>query len=144
MWMNIKAKELGLRDTKFINPSGLNNEEELEYSTAYDLAILTKYALNSHPLFAKVVSTFSYTISYSQDHKYLYFENQTNLLTSYPGIGGVKTGYTEEAGLSLVTYAKNEGEEIVGVVLGSIDRRGDMILLLDKSFEVLGVKIDHN
>lgn len=142
-WMNIKVRELGLKNTKFVNPSGLNNDGELEYSTAYDLALLAHYALKTHPTFAKVVSTFAHTIPYSPDHKYLYFENQTNLLTSYPGVKGVKTGYTEEAGLGLVTYAENEGQEVIGVVLGSLDRRGDMILLLDKAFEELGVEINH-
>jgi len=156
-WMNIKAGELGLNDTKFVNPSGLNNEGELEYSTAYDLAVLTYYALKTHPTFAEVVSTFAHTIPYSKDHKYLYFENQTNLLTSYPGVKGVKTGYTEEAGLALVNYTANpstgastelsrtsseQAQEIIGVVLGSLDRRGDMTLLLDKAFESYGIEIE--
>jgi len=70
--------------------------------------------------------------------------NQTNLLTTYPGVLGVKTGYTEEAGLCLVTYAQNDGKELIGVVLDSIDRKGDMIRMLDHGFGSLGVKIVHH
>ena len=77
-------------------------------------------------------------------HSHIYLYNQTNLLTTYPGVAGVKTGYTEEAGLCLVTYANNEGKEVVGVVLNSVDRKGDMILMLDHGYQTLGVNVEHN
>ena len=56
----------------------------------------------------------------------------------------MKTGYTEAAGLCLVTYAKNNNVELMGVVLGSGDRKGDMILMLDQGFSTSGVKIVHH
>lgn len=142
-WMNFKAEELGLEDTKFTNPSGLE-DGEFQYSTAYDLIRLAHYAWETHPLLREIAGTKSYEIPYNEDHKALYFENQTNLLGTYPGVKGIKTGYTEEAGLCLITIAENEGKEVLGVILNSTDRRGDAILLYDYSFAVLGVNIVHN
>lgn len=137
--MNRKGKILGLVDTFFVNPSGLE-EDTSEYSTAYDLAILTKHAL-SLPTFAKIAQTVEYDIPYSSKHKHIYLYNQTNLLTSYQGIKGVKTGYTPRAGLCLITYAENGGHKLIGVILNSERRREEMRELLDYSFQVLGVAI---
>lgn len=139
-WMNLKASELGLSDTKFFDPSGLDDNT---YSSAYDLAKLTRYALKN-PDFKKIVATLDYEIPYAEGkHKYLFLSNQTNLLRTYPGVHGVKTGYTEAANLCLVTYANNNGHEIIGVVLGSDERKIDMIQMLDYSFGKVGVKVDH-
>lgn len=135
--MNDKAKALGLSNTHFTNPSGLEGDGN-QYSTAYDLFVINNYAISNFPLFQKVVSTFQYTIPYSKDHKEFYLENETNLLTSYPGVKGVKDGYTPEAGLCLVTYLEHEGHKIVGVLLGSGDRRGEMKELLDYGLKKLG------
>jgi D-alanyl-D-alanine carboxypeptidase len=137
-WMNIKAKELGLRDSNFLDPSGLNDDS---YSTALDLVKLTRYAMKN-PDFRRIVATREIELK-SPTHKDLILSNQTNLVGSYPGVAGVKTGYTEEAGLCLVTYANNGGKEVIGVVLGSADRRGDMILMLDHAYQTLKVKIEH-
>jgi len=138
-WMNIKAKEIGLTNTNFADPSGLNDDT---YSTPTDLVKLTRYALKN-PDFRKIAKTVEYE-SNDKKHKYVYLYNQTNLLTTYPGVEGVKTGYTEEAGLCLVTYAQNNGVELVGIVLNSTDRKGDMILMLDHGFSTAGVAIHHN
>jgi serine-type D-Ala-D-Ala carboxypeptidase (penicillin-binding protein 5/6) len=138
-WMNIKASELGLSNTYFADPDGLNDSS---YSTAEDLAKLTHYALG-YPDFQEIVKTFEQEYTYSERHKYIYLENQTNLLTTYPGVLGVKTGYTKEAGLCLITYSVNEGRELLGVVLNSADRKGDMITMLDYGFSLLGIKIEH-
>jgi D-alanyl-D-alanine carboxypeptidase len=137
-WMNFKARELGLNDTYYADPSGLDDSS---YSTSRDLVRLTRYALK-YPEFKKIVGTVEQEIV-GDDHKYIFLQNQTNLLTTYPGVAGVKTGFTEEAGLTLVTYAVNDGKEVVGTVLKSIDRKGDMILMLDHGFSTLGVKVDH-
>lgn len=138
-WMNMKAGELGLTDTYFADPSGLIDES---YSTAVDLVKLSRYAMQKRE-FRKIVGTASIELPYSEKHKYLYLENQTNLLTTYPGVSGIKTGYTEEAGLCLATYASNGGKNLIGVVLNSIDRKGDMVLMLDRGFATLGVVIEH-
>ncbi len=139
-WMNYKSEELGLTNSIFKDPSGLDDEN---VSTVADLVKLTRYAMKN-PTFRKMVATPTYEIPNNQDHKYVYLENQTNLLTSYPGVAGVKTGFTEAAGLCLVTYASNSGYEVVGAVLGSADRKGDMILMLDQGFSTLGVSVNHD
>jgi D-alanyl-D-alanine carboxypeptidase (penicillin-binding protein 5/6) len=141
--MNDKIKTLGLSDTNFTNPSGLEGDGK-QYTTVYDLLVITQYALTNFPLFDQVVSTFDYNIPYSSLHKAFYLENQTNLLTSYPGVKGVKTGYTPEAGLCLITYLDYDGHKIIGVILGSDDRRGEMIELLDYSLETLGITPPHH
>lgn len=137
-WMNIKAKELSLNNTEFFDPSGLNDDT---YSTAIDLAKLSRYAMQNED-FKRIVGTVDFELPYSERHKYLYLENQTNLLTTYPGVGGVKTGYTEEAGYCLVTYAKNEGIELIGVVLNSVNRKFDMLNLLNFGFGVYGIEVE--
>jgi len=136
--MNDKVKSLGLSDTNFTNPTGLEGDGK-QYTTAYDLLVITDYALSNFPLFDQVVSTFDYDIPYTSEHKAFYLENQTNLLTSYPGVKGVKTGYTPEAGLCLVTYLDYSGHKIIAVILGSDDRRGEMIELLDYSLKSEGI-----
>ena len=136
--MNEKVNSLGLTDTNFTNPTGLEGDGK-QFTTAYDLLVISNYALTKFPLFDQVVSTFDYNIPYSSNHKAFYLENETNLLTSYPGVKGVKDGYTPEAGLCLVTYLDYDGHKIIGVVLGSDDRRGEMIELLDYSLKTFGV-----
>lgn len=136
--MNTKAKSLGLLDTNFTNPSGLEGDGN-QYTTAYDLIVITQYALAKFPLFRQVVSTYEYEIPYSKNHKYFYLQNETNLLTSYPGVKGVKDGYTPEAGLCLVTYLDYNGHKIIGVILGSGNRRQEMKDLLDYSLNSINI-----
>ena len=139
-WMNVKAEEINLSDSFFGGPSGLYGGT---YSTAIDLVKLSYYAVKNET-FKEIVKTYELEFPYSEKHKYIYLWNQTNLLTTYPGVEGIKTGYTEEAGLCLVTYAQNDGKELIGVVLNSIDRKGDMILMLDYGFQLLGVTVEHH
>lgn len=134
--MNLKAKSLGLDDTHFTNPSGLQGNGD-QYSTAYDLLIITNYALK-YPIFKQVSATFEYSIEQNLNHKAFYLQNETNLLTSYPGVKGVKTGYTPEAELCLVTYLEHGKHKIIGVLLGSNNRRDEMKQLLDYSLKLLG------
>lgn len=136
--MNAKARTLGLSNTNFTNPSGLEGDGN-QYSTTYDLLVITKYALSNFPLFNKVVSTYYYEIPYTEDHKAFYLYNDTNLLTTYPGVKGVKTGFTDEANLCLVTYLDYDGHKIIGVILGSNNRREEMKELLDYSLKSIGV-----
>ena len=135
--MNDKAKALGLKDTNFTNPSGLEGDGA-QYSTAYDLMVMTEYAMANFPVFAKVVSTFQINIESTSLHKAYFLENETNLISSYPGVKGVKTGYTPEAGFCLVTYLDYNGHKIIGVLLGSENRRQEMKDLLDYSLKSLG------
>ena len=136
--MNLKAKSLGLNNTHFDNPSGLQGDGE-QFTTSYDLLVITRYALENFPLFAKIVSTPEYHIIATRTHQPFDLYNETNLLTSYEGVKGVKTGYTPEAGLCLVTYIEFKGHKIIGVILNSENRRSEMKNLLDYSFKTLGV-----
>lgn len=137
--MNDKAKALGLRDTNFTNPSGLQGDG-VQYTTAKDLLVMTRYALDTFPSFRTIVQTYEHEIAFSSTHKAFYLYNETNLITTYPGVKGVKTGYTPEAGLCLVTYLDYDGHEIIGVLLGSQNRRQEMKELLDFGLTSQGKK----
>lgn len=136
--MNDKARALGLVDTQFSNPSGLQGDGE-QHSTSYDLLIITKYAFDTIPQFKEVVSTYEYHIPETDTHKAYDLFNETNLLTSYPGVKGVKTGYTPEAGMCLITLLDYKGHKIIGVILNSQNRRDEMRNFLDYSLIQLGI-----
>lgn len=140
--MNDKAKSLGLSDSNFTNPTGLEGDGN-QYTTVKDLLVITKYALSKLPTFNDVVSTVDYQIYATSKHKAYFLENETNLLTSYPGVKGIKDGYTPEASLCLVTYLDYQGHKIIGVLLGSDNRRGEMRELLDYSLKSQGIKPPH-
>lgn len=128
--MNRKAVLLGAFRSRFVNPNGLPAEGH--YSTAYDLAVITRYAL-THPLFSQMVRTRQAKIMVSDGPRYLY--NTNRLLGSYPGADGVKTGTTNAAGQCLVASATREGRQLIAVVLRSEDRYEDASNLLDYGFE---------
>lgn len=127
--MNKKAESLGAADSHFVTPHGLDVADQ--YSTAYDVAIITRYALTI-PIFAEIVSNTTY---YIPGHN-LY--NTNELLQSYPGVDGVKTGYTGKAGRCLVTTIQKDDMRIISVVLGSptrTARANASKALLDYAFE---------
>jgi len=136
--MNDKAKSLGLKDTIFSNPSGLQGDG-VQYTTASDLLVVTRYALENFTLFGKIVSTYEKIIPASISHKEYDLINETNLLTTYPGVKGIKTGYTPEAGLCLVTLLDYEGHQIIGIILNSENRREEMRNFLDFSLKKLDI-----
>lgn len=140
-WMNSKVKELGLADSHFINPSGLEEEGRGEFSTAYDLIVITHQALK-YPEFREIVKTSEQVIPYSGDHKAFYLWSQTNFLAANPEVVGVKMGYTPSAGLCGVTLAQKNGHEILGVVLNTPNRREDIRNLLEFSFQLVGVEFE--
>lgn len=111
--MNRKAKLIGARNTNFKSPHGLDMEGH--YSTAYDLALIAKYAL-ANPVFSKIVATKEAVIPKRNLH------NTNEMLDLYPGADGVKTGYTGKAGRCLVTSATREGWRIISVVLNCSSR----------------------
>lgn len=141
--MNEKVRELGLKNTHFINASGLDDDGASSYSTAYDMAVIARYTWENYPVFRKITSTVHYNIPATENHRDFDLYNDTNLLTTYPGVRGIKPGFTWEAGLCLVTYAENEGKRILVVILGSDDRRGEMKEILDYSFGKFGITVSH-
>jgi len=137
--MNSKVLSLGLKNTNFTNPSGLEGDGD-QHTTAYDLLVITRYVLSHYPQFAKVAAAPEHHISATKDHGAYDLYNETNLITSYPGVKGVKDGYTPEAGLCLVTYLDYQGHKLIGVILGSENRRQEMKDLLDYSLSAQGIK----
>lgn len=111
--MNETAKRIGATNSNFVNPHGLPQDNH--YTTAYDLAKITAYALkNQH--FAKIVSTKSIRFEEESGNTRV-FANKNKFLSLYDGGNGVKTGYTKEAGRCLVSSAKRNGMQLVCVVL---------------------------
>lgn len=139
--MNLKANELGLKFSHFISPHGLDSDEH--YTTAYDLAILTDYALKN-PVFAKIVNTSNYSITINNYSKSLH--NSNELLGYLDGVYGVKTGFTNGANRCLVTSCKRDNLDIICVVLGcdtKKDRTLDSTNLINyifNNFSVVNLK----
>ena len=139
--MNKKAKELNLTNTNFITPHGLDNENH--YTTAYDLAILTDYALNNETFF-KIVNSKYYTILINNQPRNI--SNTNELLGNFDGIYGVKTGFTNGANRCLVTACKRNSLDYICVVLGcdtKKDRTQDSVDLLNyafKNFSLIDIK----
>lgn len=133
--MNAKARELGLRDTHFASPSGLIDEGN--YSTAWDLAALARYAM-ANPRFRAVVRTKRKRVPWTSPTRAKLYQNHNKLLWRYPGADGVKTGWTTRAGGCLVASARRYGIRLIAVVLGSPDIYGDAARLLDYGFSRRG------
>lgn len=114
--MNQKAKELGLRNTNFVTPSGLDSDEH--YTTAYDLACLTRYALENED-FAKAVSTHTADITYGNPPVTRTITNHNKLLKRIDGVVGVKTGFTKKSGRCLVSAYKKDGRYLIAVTLNA-------------------------
>ena len=139
--MNKKAKELNLQSTNFVTPHGLDNNNH--YTTAYDLAILTNYALKNKT-FSKIVKTKSYTIHINNKSKNI--QNTNELLGNLEGVYGVKTGFTNGANRCLVTSCKRGNLDIVCVVLGcdtKKNRTKDSMRLINyifNNFSVINVE----
>lgn len=111
--MNDKAKEIGMKDTTFNNPSGLDQEKG-NYSTAYDMAILTSYAMQN-ATYRKITGTKKYKLKTNLN--YYDWTNKNKLLTSYKYATGGKTGFTEKARRTLVTTASKDNINLVAVTL---------------------------
>ena len=114
--MNDKAASLGLEETNFETPAGLDTSNS--YSSARDLAVLTRAALQ-YPLFAEIVGTKDATIS--TQNREIETHNTNQLLTAYPPATGVKTGTTPQAGANLVASAEANDESYISIVLGADD-----------------------
>ncbi|MBO5358395.1 MAG: D-alanyl-D-alanine carboxypeptidase [Clostridia bacterium] len=114
--MNNKAKEIGLKNTNFVTPSGLDDENH--YTTAYDLALLTKYALNNAD-FAAAVGSKSAVLNYGNPTYRRTLTNHNKLLKSFEGCIGVKTGFTKKSGRCLVSAARRDGKLVIAVTLNA-------------------------
>lgn len=137
MEMNGKAQSIGMMDTYFFNPTGLDEEtrEKSSFSTALDLLALTNYAL-SNPTFAKVVSTKQISFPEKKDfNKGFYLLNLLQLDRSFPGIKGVKPGNSVFARETLSSYIERDGRRIIVVLLGSSYTKDDVVKIYKRIFE---------
>lgn len=123
--MNWRAADLGMTGTQFQNPNGLNDEGH--YSTALDMARLAAFCMQNETL-AKIVATKSYRAEGRS------FVNHNKLLWQYPDCVGMKTGYTQMAGRTLVTAASREGQTLAVVTLSDPDDWRDHKALFDYGF----------
>lgn len=137
--MNAKAKQIGMNDSLFINPTGLEEDNLKQYSSSFDVALMSRYAINTFPHLIDISSQYHIYLPETSNHQDYDMYSGINLLTTYPGVVGFKTGFTPEAGLTLVTIARENGKEVLGVLLGATNRRDDARVLLDFSFKELGI-----
>jgi D-alanyl-D-alanine carboxypeptidase len=129
--MNAEARRLGLHDTHYTTPSGVIDKGN--YSTAWDLAALTRYALRN-PRFDSLVKTKRIQVKWSRPTNSKIYINNNYLLNEYQGANGVKTGYTSEAGWCLVATATRHGRKLIAVVLDSPNMYADARQLLNLGF----------
>jgi D-alanyl-D-alanine carboxypeptidase (penicillin-binding protein 5/6) len=131
--MNEKAKELGLKDTHFENPHGLDSEDH--YTTAYEMALIAKYA-KSYDIIEEVVSTKEKNVTFG--NRTVNLRNTNALLRTYPYATGMKTGFTNGANRCLVASATKDNLNLIAVVLGSETsqiRFNDAQDILDATFD---------
>ncbi len=125
-------KEIGAVNTQFINPSGL--EGEGHYSTAYDMALIMRYAMRL-PEFRNIVATHTMEAQPINREEKLYFSNHNKLLNTYEGCIGGKTGFTEKAGRCLVSAAERDGMMFIAVTLNDSNDWQSHAEMLDYTFE---------
>lgn len=130
--MNDKAKEIGAVNTHFVNPHGLDEKEH--YTTSYDLALITSYAMKNDT-FREIVSTKNITINGNDEVENRFLYNKQKLLKTYPGCVGVKTGFTDNAGRCSVSAVDKDGMLVICVVLNCRDMFEESARLLDEIFE---------
>ena len=114
--MNDKAREIGMKNTSFVTPSGLDDKNH--YTTAYDMALLAAYAMKNET-FGKVVSTKKYISIYNDNDTRRTYYNHNRLLSSCEGVEGIKTGFTKKSGRCLVTSCTRNGSRLIAVTLNA-------------------------
>lgn len=126
--MNEKAEYLGLSDTHFANPHGLDHPDH--YSTAADLARLAAYAMKN-PTFREIVSTEVKTVPWPGETWHRKWYNKNKMLRYYRWADGIKTGYTKQARRTLVSSANRDGRRLICVTLNAPDDWNDSMRLLE-------------
>ena len=130
--MTARAQQIGATDTRFVTVNGLYHPQH--YSTAYDLSLMTRYAIQN-PQFNQIVGTKARTISRSINQKDLLIRNHNKFLSKYQGADGVKTGYVRQSGRCLVSSSTRPEQgmpwRLIAVVLNSRDTYGDSARMMD-------------
>lgn len=131
--MNEKAKQLGLKNTHYVTPSGLDDKQH--YTTCSDMAKLTAYAMNNS-IFRTVVGTKSYKSVYNNGDTVRTYSNHNRLLREMDGAEGVKTGFTKKSGRCLVSSCKRMNKRLIAVTLNAPDDWNDHKALYDYGFSL--------
>ena len=134
--MNKKAREIGMKNTRFENPSGLTADGH--FSTAYDMALLGSFAIKNKQ-FRNFCSLTSSRVSYGNPEYQRTFKNHNKLLNSVDGAFGIKTGFTKASGRCLVSAAERDGVTLVAVTLSAPDDWNDHKKLFEYGFEKVKV-----
>lgn len=135
--MNRRAESLGLTDTHFTNPHGLDNPEH--YSSAYDLAMIAAEAMQNDT-FRKIVGTKKYTLPSPDGKGVRVLVNHNKLLRLSPDAVGIKTGFTKKSGRCLVSAAEREGILLIAVTLNASDDWNDHQALFRYGFDSVEVR----
>jgi len=129
--MNRRAVELGAQESHFVNPSGLH--DEAHYTTAYDLALIARAAMEN-PEFRAMAAAKTWTTGEDTEVKRT-FGNKNKVLQQYEGGNGIKIGYTTATGRTLVASSQRDGMEVICVVLNAPNWFGDSYALMDWAHE---------
>lgn len=132
--MNEKAQSIGMKNSHFVTPSGLDSDEH--YSTAYDMALLGSYAVKNED-FLSICSAYSACVDYGNPPYKRYFTNHNKMLKYYEGTVGIKTGFTKKSGRCLVSAAVRNGVTLVAVTLNDPNDWADHKKMLDYGFSQL-------
>lgn len=135
--MNDKAKQIGMNDTLFVTPSGL--DEGGHCSTAYDMALLTRYALKN-PDFREICGTYTAQVNFGNPPYDRWLKNSNKLLNMYDGVIGVKTGFTDDAGRCLVSACERDGVTLIVVTLNAPNDWNDHMSLYDYGFSQVSMQ----
>lgn len=134
--VNLKLKKLGATDSNFVNPTGLDDSSH--YSTVYDLALVAHDAKANYTVVAGDAASLYKRLDANQNHKLYDLPNWNALLGTYPGVDGLKIGYTEAAGYSTIVTAQRDGKKLMAIVIGANsieDREKAAATLLNYGFE---------
>ena len=132
--MNAKAAELGMQESHFVTPSGLDQEGHA--ASAYDMALLTA-AFLKNPLLAEIAAKKTAVISMGNPKHKVTVSNHNKLLSLYPDAIGVKTGFTKKSGRCLVSAARRDGVTLIAVTLNCPDDWDDHMSLYNKGFSMV-------
>lgn len=136
--MNARAKSFGMKNTHFVTPSGLDDDDH--YSTALDMSLLMAQVLKNKPL-AELISQKSATVNFIKpDNKHMTYSNHNRLLKMYGDCIGGKTGYTTAAGRCLVSASKRDDLTLICVTLDDKNDWNDHIALYDYGFSKLACR----
>lgn len=130
--MNNKAKQIGMKNTRFVTPSGLDSGDH--HSTAYDMAILGSFAMENERFF-NIASKKSDKVMFVRPQKTVSLRNHNKLLRLYDGCTGIKTGFTKSAGRCLVSCAQRNGVKLIAVTLNAPNDWDDHKIMFDYGFD---------